>query len=315
MTSNIIRKKSNKIVKVKLKDYTKISRPADLIINIIMIICTISCILPLVLVLAVSLTDNKTISLYGYKLIPLKFSLAAYKYVLTDYAVILRAYALTIFVTIIGSLISLSITALYAYPLSRKDFKYRKFFTFAVFFTMLFNGGLVPWYMVYTNLLHINDKIFALIVPGLITPLYVLIMRTFFETTIPNEIIEAARIDGAGELQTFSKIVLPLAKPSLATIALFNVLYYWNDWYSPLLFITNEKLFNLQYLMYRVEQNIIYLSSNASAINDPGKIMANIPSQTARMAMAIIAIGPIIFAYPFFQRYFVEGLTIGSVKG
>jgi putative aldouronate transport system permease protein len=229
--------------------------------------------------------------------------------------VVVRAYGVTMFVTVVGSTVSLIITALYAYPISRKDFKYRKAFTFIVFLTMLFNGGLVPWYMVYVNVLHINDTIMALILPYLVTPLYVLIMRTFFMTTIPDGIIEAAKIDGAGELQTFIKIVLPLSKPVLATIGLFNTLTYWNDWYAPLLFINNEKLFSLQYLMYRVDKAIMYLSNNAGSINNATQIMANLPSQTARMAMAVIAIGPIILAYPFFQKYFVEGLTIGSIKG
>jgi putative aldouronate transport system permease protein len=280
-----------------------------------MILCTIACVLPLLIVFSASITDEKTVTMYGYSLIPRDFSLEAYKYIFKNIMVVVRAYGVTMFVTVVGSTVSLIITALYAYPISRKDFKYRKAFTFIVFLTMLFNGGLVPWYMVYVNVLHINDTIMALILPYLVTPLYVLIMRTFFMTTIPDGIIEAAKIDGAGELQTFIKIVLPLSKPVLATIGLFNTLTYWNDWYAPLLFINNEKLFSLQYLMYRVDKAIMYLSNNAGSINNATQIMANLPSQTARMAMAVIAIGPIILAYPFFQKYFVEGLTIGSIKG
>jgi len=280
-----------------------------------MILCTIACALPLLIVFSASITDEKAVTMYGYSLFPRNLSLEAYKYIFKDIMVILRAYGVTVFVTVVGSALSLVIIALYAYPISRKDFKYRNVFTFIVFLTMLFNGGLVPWYMVYVNVLHIDDTIMALILPYLMTPLYVLIMRTFFMTTIPDGIIEAARIDGAGELQTFVWIVLPLAKPVLATIGLFNLLTYWNDWYAPLLFINNEKLFNLQYLMYRVDKAIIYLSNNAGSINNATQIMANLPTQTARMAMAVIAIGPIILAYPFFQKYFVEGLTIGSIKG
>jgi putative aldouronate transport system permease protein len=253
--------------------------------------------------------------MYGYSLFPRNLSLESYKYIFKNIGVILRAYGVTMLVTVVGSTLSLIIISLYAYPISRKDFKYRGTFTFIVFLTMLFNGGLVPWYMVYVNVLHINDTLMALILPYLMTPLYVLIMRTFFMTSIPEGIIEAAKIDGAGELQTFVRIVLPLAKPALATIGLFNVLTYWNDWYAPLLFINNEKLFNLQYLMYRVDKAILYLSNNAGSINNATQIMANLPSQTARMAMAVVAIGPIILAYPFFQKYFVEGLTIGSMKG
>ena len=298
-----------------LKDCTKISGGADIALNIIMILGTIACILPLLLVFMSSITDEKTITMYGYSLFPRKISFESYAYVFKDISVILRAYGITIFVTAVGSLLSLSIISLYAYPLSRKDFRYRTTFTFIVFLTMLFNGGLVPWYMVYVNVLHVDDTIFALILPYLMTPLYVLIMRTFFMTSVPDSIIEAARIDGAGELQTFIRIVLPLAKPALATIGLFNVLTYWNDWYSPLLFINSDRLFNLQYLLYRVDKAIMYLSSNAGSINNATQIMANLPSQSARMAMAVIAIGPIIFVYPFFQKYFVEGLTIGSIKG
>ncbi len=280
-----------------------------------MILCTIACVLPLLIVFSASITDEKAVTMYGYSLFPRNLSLEAYKYIFKDIMVILRAYGVTVLVTVVGSALSLITIALYAYPISRKDFKYRNVFTFIAFLTMLFNGGLVPWYMVYVNVLHIDDTIMALILPYLMTPLYVLIMRTFFITTIPDGIIEAARIDGAGELQTFVWIVLPLAKPVLATIGLFNLLTYWNDWYAPLLFINNEKLFNLQYLMYRVDKAIIYLSNNAGSINNATQIMANLPTQTARMAMAVIAIGPIILAYPFFQKYFVEGLTIGSIKG
>jgi len=298
-----------------LRDFTKINRKADIALNILMILCTIACVLPLIIVFSASITDEKTVTMYGYSLFPRELSLEAYKYIFKDIMVILRAYGVTVLVTVVGSALSLVTIALYAYPISRKDFKYRNVFTFIVFLTMLFNGGLVPWYMVYVNVLHIDDTIMALILPYLMTPLYVLIMRTFFMTTIPDGIIEAARIDGAGEFQTFVWIVLPLAKPVLATIGLFNLLTYWNDWYAPLLFINNEKLFNLQYLMYRVDKAIIYLSNNAGSINNATQIMANLPTQTARMAMAVIAIGPIILAYPFFQKYFVEGLTIGSIKG
>ncbi len=298
-----------------MRDCTKINKKADIALNIVMILCTIACVLPLIIVFSASITEEKTVTMYGYSLIPRKLSFESYKYIYKEVMVILRAYGVTMFVTVVGSALSLITIVLYAYPISRKDFKYRNVFTFIVFLTMLFNGGLVPWYMVYVNVLHIDDTIMALILPYLMTPLYVLIMRTFFMTSIPEGIIEAARIDGAGEFQTFIRIVLPLAKPVLATIGLFNVLTYWNDWYAPLLFINNEKLFNLQYLMYRVDKAIMYLSNNAGSINNATQIMANLPSQTARMAMAVIAIGPIILAYPFFQKYFVEGLTIGSIKG
>ncbi|MCH4886179.1 carbohydrate ABC transporter permease [Acidaminobacter sp. JC074] len=300
--------------KSKFQEVTMISKKADIILNIFMLLLALACIYPLLLVFGISITDEKTVTLEGYKLIPQVVSFKAYEYVFTDAVDIFRAYGVTIFVTIVGSITSLSVISLYAYPLSRKDFRYRKHFTLLVFFTMLFNAGLVPWYMVYTNVLHIKDTIFAMILPGLMTPLYVLIMRTFYSTTIPESIIEAAKVDGASEFKIFTSIILPLSKPSLATIGLFNVLYYWNDWYAPLLFITDEKLYNLQYLLYRINQSITYLTSQSNSLGNVSELLANIPSQTARMAMAIVAIGPIVLAYPFFQKYFVEGLTVGSIK-
>ncbi|MFZ5351718.1 MAG: carbohydrate ABC transporter permease [Bacillota bacterium] len=297
------------------RDFTKISGRANILLNIIMIFFSLCCILPLLLVFTVSITDEKTVSHEGFSLFPSKLSLSAYTYVMKDMDVILRAYGVSIFVTVVGSLLSIIVISLFAYVISRKYFKYRRFFTMVVLFPMLLNAGLVPWYMVYTKYLNLTDKLFGLILPLLVTPLYVLIMRTFFLTSVPDEVVEAAKIDGAGELRIYTQIVLPLAKPALATIGLFNVLAYWNDWYYPMLLINNPKLYNLQYLMYKVEQSIMFLTSNAGVITDTSRMLANIPSQTARMAMAMIAIGPIIFAYPFFQKYFVEGLTIGSVKG
>lgn len=301
-------------MKKKFQDVTKISKGADLAINIFMILLALACIYPMLLVLGISITEEQTVTLEGYKLIPSLVSFDAYDFVLNDAGAILRAYGVTIFITVVGSILSLCVISLYAYPLSRKDFRYRTQFTLIVFFTMLFNAGLVPWYMVYTNILHIKNTPMAMILPALMTPLYVLIMRTFYATTIPESIIEAAKVDGASEFRIFTKIVLPLSKPSLATIGLFNVLFYWNDWYSPLLFITDEKWYNLQFLLYRINQSITYLTSQTGSLGNVSELLANIPSQTARMAMAVIAIGPIVLAYPFFQKYFVEGLTVGSIK-
>lgn len=312
LNSNVLNNKKVKNIKIKNTNMT-ITKPANIILNIIMIITCIACIYPFLLVLGVSFTDNHTVQVQGFNLIPPKFSTSAYAFAFKDPEVIFRAYGVTIFVTIFGSLLSLAIITLYAYVISRKDFKYRNTFSFIVFFTMLFNGGLVPWYMVYSRFLGIKDTVFALMLPYLVTPLYVLIMRTFFVTTIPEEIIESAKIDGAGQFRTFYQIVLPLAKPSLATIGLFDVLQYWNDWYSPLLFITNTKLFNLQYLMYKLDKDISFLSNNPAAASHVTN--QQLPTETATMATAMVVIGPIILAYPFFQQYFVEGLTVGAVKG
>jgi len=317
VTENLRLTKTQRKTKIKdsFQEVTKISKGADVVLNVVMGLLALGSIFPLILVFAISITDEKVVALDGYNLIPKALSFEAYNFVLTQSGDILRAYGVTIFVTVVGSLLSLVVISLYAYPLSRKDFKHKTFFTMIVFFTMLFNAGLVPWYMVYTNVLHIKNTVFALILPGLLTPLYVLIMRTFYRTTIPESIIEAAKIDGASEFRIFTRIVLPLSKPSLATIGLFNVLFYWNDWYAPLLFITDEKLYNLQYKLYRINQSITYLTSQTNSLGNVTELLANLPTQTGRMAMAIIAIGPIILAYPFFQKYFVAGLTVGSLKG
>lgn len=300
--------------KNKLYVSTQISPKANIALNGLMILLALACLYPLLLVLGVSLTTEGSISEFGYKLIPREFSIDAYKYILGDAEKIIRAYGVSIFITVFGTCLSLMVIIMYAYPLSRKDFKYRKMFTFIVFFTMLFNGGLIPVYFVYVKILHLKDNLFAMILFWMMNPFYVMIAKTFFQTSIPDSVVEAAKIDGATEFRTFRSIVLPLAKPVLGTIAMFNVLWYWNDWYTPMLFIQDESLFNLQYLMYRVESNIQYLITHTNAMSQGGNLMADLPSQTARMAMAIIAIGPLVLAYPFFQRYFVEGITLGASK-
>jgi putative aldouronate transport system permease protein len=301
---------------VAKNDLKSISRGSNALLNVFFLIYSVACIAPLLLVIAVSFTDEKTVYRTGYSYIPAKLSLAAYKFVFTNVDQVLHAYGVTILVTVAGSLVSLLFTAMLAYVLSRKDFKYRKALSFYVFFTILFSGGFVPWYVICVRLLHIKDTLWALILPYLLNGWYVIILRTFFATNVPDEILESARMDGAGELRTFFIIVTPLAIPGLATIGLFNVLTYWNDWWLPLTLISNDKLYNLQYLMYKVELDIQYLKTARQSMGALAlKELMSIPSETSRMAMAVIAIGPIIMAYPFFQRYFVKGLTIGALKG
>lgn len=272
---------------------------------------------PLYLVVMVSLTDENVLKTDGFSFVPRVFSLKAYEYVFYDFGSIVRAYGVTIFVTVVGTLLSLLITALYAYPISRKDLPHKKFFTFIIFFVMLFNGGLVSSYIINTQLLGFNNNIIALLVPFLLSPFNVLIMRTFFANSIPDSIIEAAKIDGASENLIFAKIIVPLSKPVLATVGLFNTLGYWNDWFSSLLYISDKKLYTIQFLMYRTLMNAEFLKSSIarSAGGNLALEISKIPSQGIRFAMVVIGIGPLILAYPFFQRYFVEGLTIGSIKG
>jgi putative aldouronate transport system permease protein len=294
-----------------------ISARANAVINVIFWIYTACCILPLLLVVAVSFSDEKLVLIHGYNFIPEKFSLGAYKFLFGDYVQIIRSYGISILVTVVGTAISVIVMSLYAYPISRKDFPHRNFFSLFMFFTMLFNGGLVPFYLVYTQTFHLKNTLMALIMPYLVQAFFVLILRTFFTNTIPIALIESAKIDGAGEIRIFARIILPLSLPVLATVALFQTLNYWNDWFLSLVFITDEKNVNLQFLMYKTMLNIQFLSSNPDAAvqaQASGAIF-DFPTETVRMAMAVIGVGPIVFAYPFFQRYFVKGLTVGAVKG
>ncbi len=284
------------------------------VLNLGFILYSLCCIVPLILIISISFSNEKDITINGYYIYPRVFSLEAYKWVLKTGEAIFRAYGISIFVTVVGTLVSLAMISMFSYVISRKDFRHRNKFAFIVFFTMIFNGGLVPWYMVYVNVLHMQNTVFSLIIPPLANAWYVMIMRTFYQTNVPDSLIESAKIDGAGEFRTFIQIVLPLAKAGLATVGLFQCLAYWNDWYLPLMFISDDKLFNLQYLLYKTLAAIQYLSQAAN-LPQGSAALANLPSETARMAMCTLAIGPIIVAYPFFQKYFVKGLTVGAVKG
>ncbi len=295
----------------------RLSKPASIGINAFFIIYSLLCIIPLILIVMVSISDESMIVREGYQFIPSKINFDAYEFLFKDATQIIRSYTISIIVTVVGTLLSLIIMALYAYPISRTDFPHARFFTFFVFFTMLFSGGLVPWYLVYARMLNLKDTMLALILPLLVAAFFVLIIRTFFQTTIPAAVLESAKIDGAGELTIFIKIVLPLSLPVLATVALFQTLTYWNDWFLSLVFITKEANITVQYLMYKTMLNIQFLANNstaAAAITAAGGEF-RFPSETVRMAMVVVGIGPIIFAYPFFQKYFVKGLTVGAVKG
>jgi putative aldouronate transport system permease protein len=292
----------------------RISFQANALLVIMFILLSIACLYPLLLVISVSFTDEQAIIQHGYNIFPKVFSLDSYRYLFLDAGKIWRGYGVSILVTVIGTLGSILLTALIAFPISRQDMPYRNFLAFAVFFTMLFSGGLVPWYLTYSTA-GLKNTLWALIIPHLVTPFNVIIMRTFFANTIPVSLIESAKIDGAGELRIFSRIVLPLSLPVMATIGLFQTLSYWNDWFTSSVFISNNNLVSLQYLMYKVIYNIQYLNSGMVDATVAGNAAASIPTETVRMAMAIIGVGPIIFVYPFLQKYFVKGLTVGAVKG
>jgi putative aldouronate transport system permease protein len=286
-----------------------------ILIHAILIFASIACILPFVLLIVSSFTAEKEILRHGYSFFPSNLSLEAYKYLWVHMDEIGRAYGITILATTAGTAVGLCLMALLAYPLSRKDFPCRNVISFFVFFTMLFSGGLVPTYLLYTQILHIKNTIFALIVPGLLMNAFnVLLMKTFFANSIPMAVIESARIDGAGEFRTFVSIVLPLSLPILATVGLFQALGYWNDWYNGLIYLTDERLFSIQNILNRIINDIQFLA-NSNLGSNAGEAYAKIPSATVRMAIAVIGVVPILAVYPFFQKYFVKGIAIGAVKG
>lgn len=274
----------------------------------VLLVC---CIMPVILVIVVSFTDQSVINSTGYTFFPKKLSTAAYSYVFTQGGDVINAYKVTIASTIMGTLLSVSSIALYAYPLSRADLKFKKFFTFFIFFTMLFNGGLVSWYIITTKYLHLKNTMAGLVLPLAMNAWYVIIMRTFFQTSIPPALIEAGKIDGAKEITIFIRIVIPLAIPAVATIALFQTLAYWNEWYHPMLLINKNSLYSLQLLLQIMMQNIQSLTEGGAELREGMEI----PTDAVRMALCVVAMGPILVVYPFFQKYFIQGLTVGSVKG
>lgn len=289
----------------------------QVIIHIFLILLALCAVLPIWILVAGSITGEQELILSGYSFIPKTLSLDAYKYLFYKGADILRAYGITIFITIFGTAVSLLMTPLLAYPLSRKDFKARNIFAFLVFFTMLFNGGIVPSYIMWTQIFHMKNTIWALIVPGLLMNGFnVILMKNYFAQNIPPELIEAMKVDGAGEFCIFFKMVLPLSLPIMATVGLCVGIGYWNDWTNGLYYITDTSLFSLQNLLNRILQDVQFLSSSTlSQAAGGAAAQTTMPSVSIRMAISVVGILPIMILYPFFQKYFVKGITIGAVKG
>jgi len=286
-------------------------RLSQILVITFMGITALLILVPFLILLSVSLSDEKDILLSGYSLFPKNFTLSAYSYILKNPVAIINAYKVTIFYSVVGTILSTFLMALLAYPLTKRNLKGRNVISFIIYFTMLFGGGLVPTYILLTRYLKLGDTIWIYILPSMISPWYVFMMRTFFKD-LPGEIMESALIDGANEYIIFIKMIIPLSKPVLATVALFTFLSKWNDWFTSMLYIDNQDLLSLQYLLQRIMQNIELLQNNKySAIIS----VKDIPSETVRMAMAVVVAGPALLVFPFFQKYFVKGLTVGSVKG
>ena len=277
----------------------------NLISHTVMIFVTVMAVLPFVLVFLSSVTEENTLVLNGYSFFPEKFSLYAYEYIVMKGKKIFRAYAVTLFVTVVGTSINVMISAMLAYPLSLKDLPGKRIFTFYVVFTLLFNGGLVPTYLMYTSAFNVKNTIFALIVPNLLMhTMNVLLMRTYYSTSIPTELFEASEIDGASQFKIFGSIILPLGKPIAVTMALFSGLSYWNDWTNGLYYLTGydgEKLYSIQNFLNKVVTDIQYL--NSSQVGSNSDILAKLPTVSVRMAIAVVAMIPILMLFPLVQSF------------
>lgn len=297
---------------------SKKSNRYQIVLHMILMLITLSVLLPFLLVFISSITDEMTLIRNGYSFFPEKFSLYAYQFILKQSEKILRAYGITVLVTVIGTTVNLLMSALIAYPLTVKTLPHRRAITFFIFFTMLFNGGLVPTYLMYANFFHIKNTIWALIIPGLLLSANnILLIRTYFTVSIPDALYEAARIDGAGEFRVFYSIVLPLGKPILITMGLFSGLAYWNDWTNGLYYLTGNKgqnLYGIQNLLNQMITDIQYLASGKVMGNIGGEV-AKMPTVSIRMAIAFMAMLPLFIIYPFLQKYFAEGIALGAVKG
>lgn len=294
----------------------KISPFTNVIVNVIIGTFALCCAIPFVMLILGSFTDNSTFVANGFTLFPKKFSLLAYDAVFSFPEKIMNAYMVTIFITVVGTILSLLIDSFCAYAVSRKQLKYRNRIMMFLFIPTLFSGGLLPYYLLMTRVLNLSNNIFAMIVPSMVSVFAIILIRTYITANLPDTVIEAARIDGATELQVFFRIVIHLITPVLGVTALSSTLGLWNEWYNAMLFITDEKLFPLQKMLIEMQKTIEYLTQSSAAYGAAQQeLLKNIPSQTYQLAVVVVTIGPIILAYPYFQRYFVKGLTVGGVKG
>jgi putative aldouronate transport system permease protein len=300
--------------KRKHRDVLAVAPTTNVILNLLLIFFCIVTLIPIYVIVIASITSETSLATNGYRLWPEEFSGMAYRFLFSQGSIVMTAYKNTILSTVFGTILSVIMVGLYAYPLSRDNFKFGTFFTFFAFFTMLFSGGLVSYYMVTRQILLLQNTLWALFLPSAFSPFWVIVMRTFYKANVPNEIIEAARMDGANEWRTFIQIVLPLSIPGLATVALFSAIGIWNNFFNCLLLVDDAQYYSLQFTIYTTLNNIRFLLENADKMQGLVNV-SELPSQTFRMAMAVVTVGPIILAYPFFQRFFVKGLTIGAIKG
>ncbi|MFC5470604.1 carbohydrate ABC transporter permease [Cohnella suwonensis] len=293
-------------MRIRSRDVTAFNYIAYIVIGLFALIT----VLPFVIVISNSFASEHSIIYYGYSLFPKEFSLDAYEMVFQNPEKMLRSYGLTIFTTVVGSAVSLFFSMMAAYVMFRKDVKYRNGLAFFLYFTTLFNGGLVPFYLMIVQDLHLKNHLLVLLLCGMFNVFNILILRNFINGSIPDALIESAKIDGAGDFRIFMGIVLPLSKPAMAAIGMFTALGYWNDWWTPLMFIEKENLYTLQYTLYRILSSANF---STQMVNSIPRI--DMPKESLKLALTIVATGPIVLLYPFVQRFFVQGITVGAVKG
>ncbi|GHV89231.1 sugar ABC transporter permease [Spirochaetia bacterium] len=296
--------------------FTQVGPAANGVFNVILVLLSLACILPMVLIISISFSDEAALREYGYRFIPKVWSFDGYAYLFKQGSTIARSLGVSLFVTGVGTAMGVVLNALLGYVLSRREYKLQKFFVWFVFIPMIFNGGLVSSYFIVAQFLHLKDSIWVLIVPLAVSSFNIILCKTFFRTTIPDSLIESAKMDGASQLTIFFKIVFPLSLPVLATIGLFLSFAYWNDWFTAMLYIDNPSLYTLQAYLNRLLADLNFLAQNAALLGvSQAQLLASMPKEAARMAIVVLAVLPIACIYPFFQRYFVSGLTVGAVKG
>lgn len=284
-------------------------------IHIFFILLSLVFVIPMLYVISVSFTSQEAVDAFGYKLIPSEFSTEAYKFVFRNPTQLINSYKVTIFTSVLGTILSVVIMAMVAFPLSQQSFRYRKPIMYMIFFTMLFSGGLIPHYILNTQYLGLGNKIWVYILPALANAYHIIIIRTFFQQ-LPVSLVESARLDGASDARIFTSIILPLSKPVIATIALMTMLNKWNDWYTTLIYVRDSELYTLQYMLQKILREVQFIKE-VSQSGMAGNLMleTDVPEETARFAMVIVAAGPMLVVFPFFQKYFTRGLTVGAVKG
>jgi len=300
----------------KTKNFNRIGSGWNALFTVILVVYVAIVLAPLILMIIISFSSEESIKQIGYSYVPLDWSLEGYKFVFRMGEALAKSYAVTIFNAVFGTVLCVLFTSLYAYVLAQRDFPLKKFFTWVVYFTTLFSAGLVPCYMLNTKYYHLKDTYTILLVYGMVVPSWIIMLRAFIRTTVPDALFDAARIDGAGHGRLYLQVVMPLLKPGLATIGLFSFVQRWNEWYAGMLYNKSAEKIPLQTLLTKMQQMVNFLKANSKFASTPDGLamLKTLPGESLRMACLIVVIAPVLFTYPFFQKYFVKGLTVGSVK-